>query len=51
MAGLSLIGAGLALLEPETLGRPLPNTVEEINSWTLTLDSEGRERAKEVTKR
>lgn len=51
MAGLSFIAAGLALLEPETLGRPLPNTIEEINQWTLSLDPEGRERAKEVSKR
>ncbi|CAD5124279.1 DgyrCDS12570 [Dimorphilus gyrociliatus] len=50
-AGVSFIAAFLSLLEPETLGRPLPNTIEEINAWTLTLSKEEKENAKEASRK
>ncbi len=34
---LCLIAAIFTLLLPETLGRPLPQTIEEVEQWTRTL--------------
>ena len=51
---LCLVAGGLTLLLPETLGRPLPLTVEEVENWTRTLTPEEKERyrrAKEEAQR
>ena len=34
---MCLIAAIMTLLLPETLGRPLPQTIEEVERWTRTL--------------
>jgi hypothetical protein len=31
---VAMVTGGMALLLPETLNRPLPQTIEEIESWT-----------------
>ena len=36
---LCLIAGVFTLLLPETLGRPLPQTIEEVEAWTRTLRS------------
>ena len=48
-AVLAAIAAVLTLFEPETIGRPLPTTVEEIEGWTITLTEEEKIRHKEKT--
>ena len=40
----SILGAGLTLLVPETMGRKLPSSVEEIESWPLMPSKEDRGR-------
>ena len=52
---MAVIAAGLTLLLPETLGRPLPQTIEEVENWRhgrntqqaknkmkLTVDDDGK---------
>ena len=44
---MTLVGAVLALLLPETLGRPLPNTMEEVLSWPFSLTKEERQNVRQ----
>ena len=40
----------MALFLPETLGRPLPQTIEEIENWTRTVSQEEKDAIKKVEK-
>ncbi len=40
---LAVVAAGLGLLLPETAGRPLPQTVEDIEMWSNRRKQAGRE--------
>ncbi|CAD5117723.1 DgyrCDS6470 [Dimorphilus gyrociliatus] len=44
--GMSLVAAVLTLFLPETLNRPLPQTIEEVEGWTRTLTKEEKMKAK-----
>ena len=37
---MCILAAILTLLLPETLGRPLPRTIREVEQWTRTLTPE-----------
>ena len=41
-ATVSVIGAGVTLLVPETMGRKLPNSVTDIEKWPLMPSKEER---------
>ena len=47
---ISLLAGGLTFLLPETLHRALPQTIEEVERWTLSLTKEEKERAKMAAK-
>ena len=40
---VSIVTGLMALLLPETLDRPLPETIEEIESWKRTVSTEEKE--------
>ena len=40
---MCILAAILVLLLPETLGRPLPRTIGEVEKWTRTLSPEENE--------
>ena len=42
-AALAFIAGFVALFEPETLGRPLPTTIEEILHWNLRVTKEEKQ--------
>jgi len=44
---MCILAAALTLLLPETLGRPLPQTVEAVQAWTRTLSAEEKTKYKE----
>ncbi|CAH1797125.1 unnamed protein product [Owenia fusiformis] len=48
---LSIVVGLMTLLLPETLGRPLPQTIEEVETWTRTLSPEEVLRWKETQER
>ena len=41
---MSILGAILVLFLPETLGRPLPQTIRQVEQWTRTLTPEEKEK-------
>ena len=47
---LSTIAAFVTLLGPETVGRRLPETVDEIDNWSITLSKEEKHAYKEGKK-
>lgn len=47
---ISLVAGGLTFLLPETLHRPLPVTIQEVEQWRLTLTKEEKEYAKMAAK-
>ena len=44
---MSILGAILVLFLPETLGRPLPQTIRQVEQWTRTLTPEEKEKFRE----
>jgi len=44
---MCIVAAVLTLILPETLGRPLPQTIEEVENWSRTLSAEEQARYKE----
>lgn len=46
-AGLSTLAAFVTLLEPETVGRNLPESIDEVDNWTITISKEERATLKE----
>ena len=45
---MAILAGALTFLLPETLHRPLPTTIEEVEKWRLTLTKEEKEKAKLV---
>lgn len=41
---MCVIAAVITLMLPETLGRPLPQTIKEVENWTRTLSPEEKAR-------
>ena len=46
---LSIIGGFLTFLLPETMGRELPLTVQEVANWPVTLTPEEKQRLKNTS--
>ena len=44
---MAIIGAILCFFLPETLGRPLPQTIHEVEQWSRTLTPEEKRKFKE----
>ena len=47
---MAIIGAILCFFLPETLGRPLPQTIHEVEQWSRTLTPEEKRKFKESKK-
>ena len=47
---MCIISAILVLILPETLGRPLPQTIREVERWSRTLTPEEKEKFKALKK-
>ena len=47
---MCILGAILMLFLPETLGRRLPQTIREVEEWTLNLTPEEKQKFKESKK-
>ena len=45
---MALLAGGLTFLLPETLHRPLPASVKEVEKWNLTLTDEEKAKAKQA---
>lgn len=46
---ISVVGGVLTLLLPETLGRPLPQTMQEVEQWTRRISKREKQRLKLLT--